>query len=154
MAETTHEARVEWEPLKRDLRAHRVTAGNQVFEGSCAWQLGGDPGKADPEELFVASLAACHMLWFLDLSRRERLRVKSYEDEAAGVMDGERFVRVALRPLVEWEGDAPPDEKVAELHRGAHEHCFIARSVTCAVEVEPPVWADGAVHASASEEAT
>jgi organic hydroperoxide reductase OsmC/OhrA len=141
MAETEHEARVAWEPLKRDLRAHRVTAGGQVFEGSCAWQLGGDPGKADPEELFVASLAACHMLWFLDLSRRERLRVKSYEDEAAGVMDGERFVRVALRPLIEWDGEAPSEEKVAALHRGAHEHCFIARSVNCPVEVEAPVWA-------------
>ena len=139
MAETTHEARVEWEPLKRDLRAHRVTAGNQVFEGSCAWQAGGDPGKADPEELFVAALSACHMLWFLDLARRERLRVRSYEDAAEGTMDGVRFTRVALRPRIEWEGTPPPAERIADLHARAHERCFIANSVSCPVEVESPV---------------
>jgi organic hydroperoxide reductase OsmC/OhrA len=135
---TLHHARVEWEPEKRDLRAHRVTAGGQTFEGSCSSQWGGDPGKADPEELFVAALSACHMLWFLDLSRRERLRVRTYVDEAEGVLEDERFARVALRPWVEWEGDAPPADKVAELHHGAHERCFLARSVSFPVEVEQP----------------
>jgi organic hydroperoxide reductase OsmC/OhrA len=148
VAETVHEARVTWRPHKRDLRAHEVVAGGQLVEGSCASEWGGDPGKADPEELFVASLSACHMLWFLDLSRRERLRVMSYEDEAEGVLDGTRFLRVALRPLVEWEGDEPPAEVVAELHRRAHERCFIANSVSCPVEVEEPVSARPEVEAS------
>ena len=139
--ETLHRARVEWAPEKRDLRAHTVTAGGQEFEGSCASQWGGDPGKADPEELFVASLSACHMLWFLDLSRRERLRVRTYVDEAEAVLEGGRFARVALRPRIEWEGEEPPADKVAELHRGANERCFVARSVNCPVEVEEPAWA-------------
>jgi organic hydroperoxide reductase OsmC/OhrA len=141
VAETIHEARVTWRPHKRDLRAHEAVAGGQLVEGSCASEWGGDPGKADPEELFVASLSACHMLWFLDLARRERLRVKTYEDEAEGFMDGTRFTRVALRPLVEWEGDEPSAEVVAELHRRAHERCFIANTVTCPVEIEEPAWA-------------
>src|SRR4051812_8715761 len=29
-----------------------------------------DPAGVDPEEAFVASLSACHMLFFVDLSRR------------------------------------------------------------------------------------
>ena len=140
MADTAHRARIVWEPHRRDLRAHRVVAGGEGFEGSCSSQWGGDPGKADPEELFVASLSACHMLWFLDLSRRERLRVTAYEDEAEGTMDGTRFTRVALRPRIEWEGEPPPAEVVERLHHGAHDRCFIANTVNCPVEVEAPVW--------------
>ena len=135
---TDHHARITWDPNRRDLRAHRVVAGGETFEGSCSAQWGGDPGKADPEELFVAALSACHMLWFLDLSRRERLRVRSYDDHAEGTMDGIRFTRVALRPRIEWEGTPPPEEQVADLHARAHERCFIANTVNCPVEVEPP----------------
>lgn len=86
--------------------------------------------------MFVASLSSCHMLWFLDFARRERLRVLSYEDEAEGEMDGRRFVRVALRPRVKFAENVPADT-VAHLHEQAHEACFIAISVNCEVTVEP-----------------
>ena len=78
MAETRHEARVEWEPLKRDLRAHRVIAGAQVFEGSSAAERGGDPETAllarqigEQERAMADRLAA---MWdvALDASLREQ----------------------------------------------------------------------------------
>jgi organic hydroperoxide reductase OsmC/OhrA len=76
MGETTeHHAEVVWDGDRRDLRAHTIRLGGQTLAGSGGF--GGDPAKADPEELFVASLSACHMLWFLDFARRERLRVLS-----------------------------------------------------------------------------
>ena len=90
---TTHAAQVSWEGGKDDLRAHTVRAGGQTIGGSCSPEWGGDEAKADPEALFVAALSACHMLWFLDLARRERLRVTSYEDNAEGEMDGTRFTQ-------------------------------------------------------------
>ena len=68
---TVHAAEVSWEGGKDDLRAHTVRAGGQTIGGSCSPEWGGDEAKADPEALFVASLSACHMLWFLDLARRE-----------------------------------------------------------------------------------
>jgi organic hydroperoxide reductase OsmC/OhrA len=95
----------------------------------------GDPEKADPEELFVASLSACHMLWFLDYARRERLRVLSYEDRAEGMMDGTRFVEVVLHPHVRFASDVTPDV-LSQLHERAHESCFIANSVACAVRID------------------
>jgi organic hydroperoxide reductase OsmC/OhrA len=101
----------------------------------CAAVRGGDPEKADPEELLVAALSACHMLWFLDFARRERLRVLSYEDEPVGTMDSERFVSVVLRPRVEFEGQVPPNV-LERLHHRSHQACFIANSVTCKVRVE------------------
>lgn len=136
-AVSSHRAHVVWHAGREDLRAHTIGLGGQFVGGSSAPEYGGDPAKADPEELFVASLSACHMLWFLDHARRERLRVSAYEDEPEGEMDGTRFTRVELRPLVEWQAGAPAPELVEALHHRAHASCFIANSVVCPVEVSP-----------------
>src|SRR5258708_34639079 len=45
-----------------------------------------DPAAVDPEEAFVASLASCHMLWFLSLAANRGFRVASYVGEAEGTM--------------------------------------------------------------------
>ena len=103
---------------------------------SSAPERGGDRAKADPEQLLVAATSSCHMLWFLDFCRRERIRVISYEDEAEGEMDERRFVRVVLRPAIEFESE-PGAETITRLHDRAHGACFIANSLNCPVEVEP-----------------
>ena len=102
----------------------------------------GNPSGVDPEEAFVASLSSCHMLFFVDFARRAGFVVDSYVDEAEGLLgtrpDGRMaMTRVRLRPQVEWSGDKRPDETaIADLHRRAHEACFIANSVTTEVVVE------------------
>ncbi|MEO7505280.1 MAG: OsmC family protein [Sphingomicrobium sp.] len=100
-----------------------------------------DAGAVDPEEAFVASLAACHMLFFLDFARRSGAVVTAYEDAAEGAMakgdDGRvRITRVTLRPKIAWGGDAPDAAALAALHDKAHHACFIANSVTCEVVIE------------------
>src|SRR5258706_11753364 len=45
-----------------------------------------DETAVDPEEAFLASLASCHMLFFLDIARRAGFRIDSYEDKAEGVL--------------------------------------------------------------------
>ena len=102
-----------------------------------------DPAGVDPEEAFVASLASCHMLFFVDFARRAGFGVDSYVDEAEGVLDkradGKMWMsRVTLRPRVEFSGANPPtEEELADLHHRAHDACFIANSVTTEVTVEP-----------------
>jgi organic hydroperoxide reductase OsmC/OhrA len=60
VSETTkHHASVVWQSGKDDLRAHEIKLADQTLAGSCSALWGGDPAKADPEELFVASLSAC-----------------------------------------------------------------------------------------------
>jgi organic hydroperoxide reductase OsmC/OhrA len=137
MSETTkHHARVVWHGDNQDLRAHQIELAEQTIAGSSAADRGGDPAKADPEEMFVAALSACHMLWFLDFARRERLRVLSYEDQPEGTMDSERFLSVVLRPRVGFATHV--SQGVIEgLHDRAHQACFIANSVTCEVRVDP-----------------
>jgi organic hydroperoxide reductase OsmC/OhrA len=131
---------VRWDGGAEDVRAHTVELAKQRLAASGAPQYGGDPDRADPEEMLVASLSSCHMLWFLALARAQKVRVTSYEDEPEGTMEGKledaRFTRVVLRPRVGFETD-PGDDRVASLHRRAHERCFIANSVNFPVEVEP-----------------
>ena len=100
-----------------------------------------DAAAVDPEEAFVASLASCHMLFFLDFARRAGVVVASYEDEAEGAMekgdDGRtRITKVTLRPRIAFEGGAPDAAALDALHHKAHEACFIANSVTTEVVVE------------------
>src|ERR1700677_1982867 len=142
MRETTkHHATVIWGADKDDLRAHTIQLAGQTLAGSSMPAFGGDSRRADPEELFVAALSACHMLWFLDFARRERLRVLSYEDHPEGIMDGVRFLEVVLRPNVAFATGVSP-EILDRLHHQAHEACFIANSVTCEVRIDVQRCAD------------
>lgn len=93
-----------------------------------------DESAVDPEEAFVASLSSCHMLFFIDFARRAGFAVATYEDEAQGLMTkdetGRMWVsRVDLTPVVTWTSDAPTREQLKDLHRKAHDACFIANSV-------------------------
>ena len=101
-----------------------------------------DPKGVDPEEAFVASLSACHMLFFVDFARRAGFTVDEYVDQAQGLLeqraDGKTaMTRVELHPRIAWAGTAPDDAAIAELHHRAHEACFIANSVNTEVTVEP-----------------
>ncbi|MDH4059445.1 MAG: OsmC family protein [Aquincola sp.] len=102
-----------------------------------------DPAAVDPEEAFVASIAACHMLWFLSLAAKAGYVVSSYRDPASGVMTknaaGKLWLsRVRLRPQTEFDGQRRPSrEELLALHHRAHEECFIANSVRTGIDCEP-----------------
>ena len=102
-----------------------------------------DASAVDPEEAFVASLASCHMLWFLDLAARAGYRARRYEDAAFGVMAKNAQGRVAitevtLRPRVVFDPAAQPSRDALDaLHHAAHDQCFLAASVLTLIRVEP-----------------
>ena len=85
-------------------RAHLIeVAGKPPIIGSSDSVFRGDPSRWNPEELLVASLSACHKLWYLGLCAEAGVVVLSYEDDAEGLMVEEasgagQFVSVALRP--------------------------------------------------------
>ena len=103
-----------------------------------------DENAVDPEQAFVASLSACHMLTFVDVARRAGFIVDTYDDTAEGEMErlatGRWWLaRVILRPQVVFSGEPQPAaDDLDELHRKAHEACFIANSVKTEISVEPP----------------
>ena len=102
-----------------------------------------DAAGVDPEEAFVASLASCHMLWFLDLAARAGHRVRSYDDAASGVMAKDAEGRVAitevtLRPRVAFDAAPQPSRDALDaLHHAAHDRCFLAASVRTRIRIEP-----------------
>lgn len=100
-----------------------------------------DPVGVDPEEALVASVASCHMLWFLDLARQAGLDVTRYDDDAEAEMGriapGRMAVtRIVLRPAVAFAGDPPPAAEIARLHDAAHQRCFIANALKADIVVE------------------
>ena len=102
-----------------------------------------DPAAVDPEEAFVASLASCHMLWFLSMAIKHKFRVDQYRDAASGILAKNEQGKLAmtvvtLRPDVSFSGAAQPTRtQIEQMHHEAHEECFIANSVKSQIRVEP-----------------
>lgn len=130
-------------------RDHEVAfEGKPSILGSADPAFRGDPARHTPEELLVAALAQCHMLWFLHLASAAGVVVVGYTDSAQGRMRVEaaghgQFTEVVLRPCVTLaraehaDGRPVTDEDLAALHARAREHCFIARSVNFPVRHDP-----------------
>jgi organic hydroperoxide reductase OsmC/OhrA len=103
-----------------------------------------DAAAIDPEEAFIASIASCHMLWFLSLAAERGFVVDAYADDAIGTMariapGRQAITEVVLRPRIAFSGAMPDTATIAGLHESAHERCFIANSVKTAIRVEPRV---------------
>ena len=125
-------------------RDYRVLVdGKPVIDGSADPAFRGDPAKLNPEDLFVAAIASCHMLSYLALCAREHLVIVAYEDAAEGLMKedgkgGGRFEEVVLRPRVTI-ADRDRRARALELHERAHELCFIASSCSIPIRHEATV---------------
>jgi organic hydroperoxide reductase OsmC/OhrA len=125
-------------------RSHDLSAdGKPVIPGTADPAFRGVPDRWNPEELLVASLSQCHMLWFLVLCAKEGIVVTAYTDHPSGTMvetpdGGGHFSEVVLRPRVTVT--APEHaERTQTLHDRAHKLCFIANSVNFEVRTEPAV---------------
>ena len=119
-----------------------AVAGRPEIAGSSDPAFLGDPTRHNPEDMLVASLSACHMLWYLHLATEAGVVVTAYRDAPEGIMveDRERggwFERVALNPEVTISsGDVG---LAARLHEAAHKKCFIANSVNFPVSCRPTI---------------
>ncbi|HEY7610270.1 MAG TPA: OsmC family protein [Alphaproteobacteria bacterium] len=124
-------------------RAHRIEiAGKPAIEATSDTAFHGDPARHNPEDLLVASLSSCHMLWYLVLCVGRKIPILTYEDEAYGIMAETprpgRFVEVVLRPKVTIAKGADT-ALAAKLHERAHKECFVANSVNFPVRHEATI---------------
>jgi organic hydroperoxide reductase OsmC/OhrA len=122
---------------------HRLEfSGRPPLESSGAPQYKGDASKVNPEELFVAALVSCQMLSYLALAGRAGVDVLAYDDAGTGTMTiadkRMRITEVRLRPRITIAAGSDAG-KARALVEAAHDACFIANSVACAVEVEPEI---------------
>lgn len=123
-------------------RAHEIAApGKPPIPGSSDPAFRGDASRYSPEDMLVASLSACHMLWYLHLCAVNKVVVLDYQDNAEGIMEenpdgGGHFVEVTLRPVITLTPESDV-ETAKHLHHEAHEKCYIAASVNFPVKCEP-----------------
>ncbi|MGC2221934.1 MAG: OsmC family protein [Methylocella sp.] len=146
-----HEASIIWTGNRgRGTSAHKNYDRDQVprvarkplFPMSSDPAFLGDPARYDPEELLVAAISSCQMLWYLHPCAEARVVVAAYVDCASGRLivsteGGGQCESVTLRPTVTFE--SVETEAARRLHEGAHKKCFIANSVNFRVLCEPTI---------------
>ena len=123
-------------------RDHEISVFNRppILASSDA-SFRGDPSRYNPEEMLVASLSSCHMLWYLHLCADAGIVVTSYHDDATGTMTeteegGGQFTAVLLRPRVRIKAGGNRD-LATSLHERARHLCFVANSVNFPVACQP-----------------
>jgi organic hydroperoxide reductase OsmC/OhrA len=123
--------------FSRDLS---VSVEAMTFPMSSAPGYRGDASRTNPEQLFVASVSACQALTYLFFAAKHGIQVVGYADAAEGrlgLQDGKiRMTRVTLRPRITLAGGAD-ETRARELVGKAHESCFVANSLSTAVEIIP-----------------
>ena len=123
-------------------RNHVISiAGKPDIRGSSDPSFRGDATRYNPEELLLASLSACHMLWVLHLCAVAGIIVVEYTDAASGTLQetsdgGGRFTEATLHPIVTITDDSRINE-MNDLHHRANKLCFIANSCNFPVRHEP-----------------
>lgn len=129
-------------------RAHVISAKGKYIEifGSSDPSFLGDPTKYNPEELFLSSLSACHMLWYLHICAENKITVIQYSDTATGIMQETenscgKFTEVTLHPKVKIT-DSGMIIKANELHHKANERCFIANLCNFKIFHKPVITAE------------
>jgi organic hydroperoxide reductase OsmC/OhrA len=158
MARThTYDVTIEWtgnlgqgtDGYRAFSRAHDVRGdGKATIAASSDPALRGDATRWNPEELLVASVSQCHMLWYLHLCAGNGVVVTDYADRAHGVMTmdenggGGQITEVTLHPEV-TVADSSMTEKANALHDDINAVCFIARSVNFPITHEPAIRVQG-----------
>ncbi|WP_312765683.1 OsmC family protein [Epilithonimonas sp.] len=105
----------------------------------------GNPGLHNPEDLLLASVSSCHLLWYLHLCSLNKILVLEYEDFAEGTMienenGSGKFSEIILKPRI-VVAEKEMIEKAVELHQKANEYCFIANSLNFEVKHHPDITA-------------
>ncbi|WP_079736510.1 OsmC family protein [Salegentibacter salegens] len=124
-------------------RNYKISAEgkNSEINGSADPAFLGDKSKYNPEDLFLSSIAACHMLWYLHLCSTHKIIVVAYLDNATGVMEetsngSGKFTEVSLNPMVKVTEESMIS-KANELHKEAGRMCFIANSCNFEIGYNP-----------------
>ncbi|GAA5131892.1 OsmC family protein [Alloalcanivorax gelatiniphagus] len=123
-------------------RSHEWTfAGGEVVQASSSPELFGSTNRVNPDEAVIAATASCHMLTFLSIAAKQRLKVLSYVDRPVGVVekneDGRMAItRIDLRPRVVFDSEVEP-AALKKLHDAAHRNCFVANSLRAEVVIQP-----------------
>jgi organic hydroperoxide reductase OsmC/OhrA len=125
-------------------RSHTISVDGKInIEASSDPHFKGDATKYNPEDMFLTSIASCHMLWYLHLCADNGIIVQAYTDYPYGLMvtganGSGQFTKIELRPIVTVE-NKQTTQLAADLHHKAHEMCFLSNSVNFEIIIKPEI---------------
>ncbi len=131
-------ANFDYETYNRD--AKLTFAGGARIQVSNSPVYFGEAKHANSEELMIAALSCCYMQTFLAVASKQGYNVKSYKDEAFGVLGNDEkgkmsMTEVSLNPIIKFEGIQPNDAVLVKIREKAHANCFIANSVNSIIHI-------------------
>ena len=158
-----HHASVHWQKYSQetfiDQKYHRDHQWS--FDGGCSIPASSSPSIVpipyskpefiDPEEAFIASVASCHMLFFLSLAAKQQIVVLEYVDHAEGILGKNEqgllcLTQIQLNPTITLgitnhgndiqHNKTLPHSLLDELHQQAHHQCFIANSIRTQISIK------------------
>lgn len=117
--------------------------GKAEIYGSSDPAFLGNPELHNPEDLLLASVSSCHLLWYLHFCSVNKILVLEYVDFAEGTMiesenGSGKFTEIILKPKI-LVAEKNMIEKAIELHQKANEYCFIANSLNFEVKHQPEI---------------
>lgn len=120
--------------------------GKPMIVTSAAPSYNGNAARWNPEDMFGAALATCHMLTFFALAKKAGIDVQAYDDNAVATLEmvdkAMRISTIKLAPTIVVAAGTN-EAAVRELFDKAHKHCFVTNSVTTRVELVPTVVVGG-----------
>ncbi len=125
-------------------RSVTISAENKVdILATSDTAFNSDNSKHNPEELLLASISSCHLLWYLHLCSEAGVIVTDYFDKATGTMietanGGGHFTEVVLFPTVVVMDDSMVEKAIA-LHHKANKLCYIANSCNFPILHKPTI---------------
>ena len=141
MKQHTYQTTVEWVgnlgagtssyiAYERDFIASALNKPNILGSADPAFR--GDKTRWNPEDMLLASISACHKLWYLHFCAVNNIIVQEYRDEAIAIMDegssehAGRFISATLKPRVRISSESDAVKALA-LHENAHHACFYCK---------------------------
>ena len=125
-------------------RSYTIQIENKAdIFGSSDPEFRGDKTKHNPEELLLASVSSCHMLWYLYLCYEAQIMVTNYVDNATAILEetengNGKFSSITLNPIITVTEESMV-EQATELHKKANEFCFVANSLNLKVDHQPVI---------------
>jgi organic hydroperoxide reductase OsmC/OhrA len=148
----TYHIRIRWTGNRgRGTRKHNTFSNDHQFiaDGPSAGADSANSTRSsgqerwNQEQVVTASLAQCHMLWYLHLCVRAGVVVTAYIDDASGTViegsnEGRHLAEVVLRPHVTVASQEMIVTAV-HLHEQASVKCSIVNTVGVPVRHEPTI---------------
>jgi len=147
MSEERHEFRVStlWSGTSDGDGIARTSGGEMAF--GVPEQLGGAPGRTNPEEMLLAAVASCYVITLALLAERRRLAPPRIEMAATAFVvrlpdRTLKYESISLAPrIVVTGGDATQRDAYLDIAQRAERYCLVSNAIrgNVAIHLEPEV---------------